>query len=69
MVNSGMHTSIEMFVLMTIIMQERRQKTRKEWLVFPTSGTYTWSFMTHIFCNSLPIHGCDHTVIESRRSW
>jgi hypothetical protein len=32
--------------------------------MFTTSGTYPWSFVTHIFHSGHPSHGCDHKIIE-----
>jgi len=32
--------------------------------VFTTSGTYPWSFVTHIFHNGQPIHGGDRKSFE-----
>jgi len=32
--------------------------------VFTTSGTYRWSFVTHIFHNGQPNHGGDRKIFE-----
>jgi hypothetical protein len=32
--------------------------------VFTTSGTYPWSFVTHIFHSGLPSHGDDRKIFE-----
>jgi hypothetical protein len=32
--------------------------------VFTTSGTYPWSFVTHIFYNGQPSHGGDRNIFE-----
>jgi hypothetical protein len=32
--------------------------------VFTTSGTYPWSFVTHIFHNGQPCHGGDRKTFE-----
>jgi len=32
--------------------------------VFPTSGTYPWSFVTQLFCNGQPSHGGDRKTFE-----
>ena len=32
--------------------------------VFTTSGTYPWSFVTHIFHSGLPSHGGDRNIFE-----
>jgi len=41
---------------------------RREWgkdrEVFTTSGTYPWSFVTHIFHNGQPSHGGDRKIFE-----
>ena len=36
----------------------------KDWEVFTTSGTYSWSFVTHIFHNGQPSHGGDRKTFE-----
>ena len=37
---------------------------RKEREVLTTSGTYPWSFVTHIFHNGHPSHGGDRKISE-----
>jgi hypothetical protein len=32
--------------------------------VCTTSGTYPWSYVTHIFHSCQPSHGCDHTTFK-----
>ena len=36
----------------------------KDWEVFTTSGTYPWSFVTHIFHNHQPGRGGDSKTFE-----
>ena len=36
----------------------------KDLEVFTTSGTYPWSFVTHIFHNGQPSHGGDRNIFE-----
>jgi len=36
----------------------------KEWEVLTTSGTYPWSFVTHIFHNDQPSHCGDRKTFE-----
>ena len=33
-------------------------------MVFTTSGTYPWSFVTQIFHNGQPSHGGDRKILE-----
>jgi hypothetical protein len=33
--------------------------------VFATSGTYPWSFVTHIFHSGQPSHGDDRKIFEA----
>ena len=33
--------------------------------MFTTSGTYPWSFVTHIFHNGQPSHGDDRKIFEA----
>jgi hypothetical protein len=43
-----------------VISHERRNERE----VFTTSGTYPWSFMTHIFHNGQPSRGGDRKTFE-----
>jgi len=40
------------------------QELGKDWEVFTTSGTYPWSFVTHIFHNGQPSHGGNRKTFE-----
>ena len=40
----------------------------KDLEVFTTSGTYPWSFVTHIFHSGQPSHGGDRTIFEAMTS-
>ena len=37
--------------------------------VFTTSGTYPWSFVTHIFHNGRPSHGDDRKTLSEDFNW
>jgi len=41
-----------------------RHEWGKDWEVFATSGTYSWSFVTQIFNKVQPSHGCDRNIFE-----
>jgi hypothetical protein len=43
------------------VISHERGKDRE---VFTTSGTYPWSFVTHLFHNCQPIHGGDRKTFE-----
>jgi len=36
----------------------------KDWEVITTSGTYPWSFVTHIFYNGQPSHSGDRKTFD-----
>jgi hypothetical protein len=36
----------------------------KDGITITTNVTYPWSFVTQIFRNGLPGHGCDHKTLE-----
>ena len=48
------------FFLNLVISNERGMDRE----VLTTSGTYSWSFVTHIFRNGLPRHGGDRKTFE-----